>query len=199
MLRASNRTKPLAVPREDPEASGWNPSPDEIAEGFAFINAAQFGSEPAARLQWVIQNIKDKQSKIYRWPLSLVKDAIAKNDQALGEAEVVETYPILCWDFKPVIQEFASPLVFASSTLKGSLLIGMPNRGKTVFASSSGLAMGRHHVWRLGLDRKPCCCRGKQFDVFKMKPGEIQESILIDDPPMWKIDIEDIFITSWIN
>eukprot|EP00973_Karenia_brevis_P089650 12398820-Karenia_brevis.AAC.1 len=110
----------------------------------------------------------------------------------MAQAETVYEYPMLCWDFKEVLRKFVIPLVFATGTLKGFLLVGMPNRGKTVLACSNALCFGRYHVRTKHLPRLPSFRRGKQFDVFRAKPGEVQEGILIDDPSILKIDVEDL-------
>ena len=51
---------------------------------------------------------------------------------------------------------------------------------------------GRAHARRRRLRRRPGFRRGKQFDVFRQKPGEVQEGILLDDPALDDIDIEDL-------
>jgi hypothetical protein len=180
-----------AAPRDE-KSQGWQPTPDQIKAGFAFIKTADIGSEPTDELEWIVTNIKDPGSAIHGWPMSLVEKAFAKKGKASTQAETTYEYPLLGFDFKDQIVEYGLPLVFATGTVKGNLMIGMPKRGKTVLATTNGMAMARMHVRVKGLARRPCTRRAKQFDCFHAKPGEVNESILVDDPTMHKFQIEDI-------
>jgi hypothetical protein len=90
-------------------------------------------------------------------------------------------------DFKPVLVKILLPLVIAFSSLCGLFLVGVPGVGKTPWCW-----FGRAHVRAKRLIRKAGWRRGKQFDVFRGKPGEVQESILLDDPTLGDIQDEDL-------
>ncbi len=83
-------------------------------------------------------------------------------------------------------------LVIALGRLRGVCVLGQPGVGKTPWAISIALALGRFHVRKSGLRRRASFRRGNQFDVFRQKPGEVQEGILLDDPVLPSIGAEEI-------
>jgi hypothetical protein len=136
---------------------------------------------------------KRSESPISGWPMNVVKSALEENDKPKDQADRNDFYPLLTLDLKPVIQDCVMPLLFAFGTQNGAMLVGWPKRGKTPLAIIMAMAMGRYNIRKCGLNLAQACYRrGKQFDVFRKKVGEIFESILLDDPTLHKLLIEDL-------
>ena len=173
--------------------SGWQPSRQEIKEGFAYVKQELKPYwDDNERLEWIVGETKSDDNPIAGWPMGLVKEAAANVGKVSDGADVNRFYPLTIFDLKPVFVNFIIPLIFALGLEKGLMLLGMPGVGKTPLAIILSMAFGRYHVHRLGLNRLPGWRRGKQFDVFRQKPGEIQEGILVDDATLSKIRIEDV-------
>ena len=73
------------------------------------------------------------------------------------------------------------------------ILIGRPGVGKTPTAIILALAVARHLVATRGLEGHiPGWRRSKQIDGFRERPGELHVPVLLDDPLLASMNMEDV-------
>ena len=84
------------------------------------------------------------------------------------------------------------PLMLPHATKAGVLIGGPPGVGKTPVAKVWGFLVGRYWKNTRQLNRDPCLRRGKKLERFRSKPQDIVEMLLLDDPLLDKIKIEEI-------
>ncbi len=178
------------------EPKGWYPSQEEIKVGFKYINRnCPPGYEANEILEWIVLGVKDQGGPIANWPMTLVEKACNNLTKKSEGADTEYFFPLVATsrnDFKPFLVDVVLPLIFASCLTTGLLVVGPPGVGKTPWALALSMAFGRFHVRTKGLKRRAGWRRGKMFDVFREKPGEVQEAVNLDDPTLPKIDVEDV-------
>jgi hypothetical protein len=185
---------------------GWHPTRAEIQRGFAFINRnCPGGYEPNEILQWCVEHVvaeagddddeEHEPCPIFQWPMGLVKEACGNLQKRIESADAEYFFPLLptsAEDFKSVLVLVVLPLIIAFGSLSGLFIAGVPAVGKTPWCCAIAMMFGRMHVRLRQLLRRAGWRRGKQFDVFRGKPGEVQEAILLDDPTLGSIPDEDL-------
>jgi len=172
----------------------WNPTAEEITAGIKFINdsAKTIGTKPTDALQWRLEMIHGD-SPIHGWPMHYVKEAMEEIKKPEDQADANSFYPLLAWDLHWVLRHMVLPLVIAFCSFKGLLIVGMQKVGKTPFAIMVAMMLGRFQLTARGLvGRCASWRRGKFMDVFRKKPGEVQEGILLDDPTLDRITDDDL-------
>ena len=182
--------------KEDSQKKGWHPTKDEIHKGFAYLNRnCPPGYEPNEILQWIVEQIKDQESPLYEWPMGLVEKATNNLTRRIESADAEFFFPLVATneqDFKSVLVKKVLPLVIAFTGLSGLFVTGVPGIGKTPWCCGIAMMFGRLQVRLKQLRRKAGWRRGKQFDVFRGKPGEVQEAVLLDDPDLLAMQILDL-------
>jgi len=129
------------------------------------------------------------------WLMSVVEKACNNLQKKLEGADAEYFFPLVVtnpMDFKPVLINKVRSLVLAFGMLSGLFIVGVPAVGETPWCCGLAMLSGRMHVRVRGLRRKAGWRRGKQFDVFRQKPGELQEAILLDDPAFGAIPVDDL-------
>eukprot|EP00959_Pyramimonas_sp_CCMP1952_P030050 630298-Pyramimonas_sp.AAC.1 len=188
----------FSVTRKEPrdqQGKGWDPTPEEIRDGFAYIREHYHeiaGSSAIEAQEWVLLQTKIRSSACFGWPTSQIEKALVNMDKASASADVDIFFPLTSYDLHPVIQELLLPLIYAFAPLSGTMVLGAPGVGKTPLCQIAAMAWGRYVTRSKGIDKKPGFRRGKQMDVFRDKATPVYEGILLDDPSLDRIDIEDL-------
>ena len=74
----------------------------------------------------------------------------------------------------------------------GIIIAGWPGVGKTPWAKQLAMLLGRYWTQTKNLNRKKACFRrGKKIERFQKMPQLLWETLMLDDPIMEAIDIED--------
>lgn len=160
----------------------WNPSPTELEEGVAHINEyAPLGNAKNQQYLWIMKEIRRVDSPIFGWPKSEVKEAAGNKARGKNQADSEHFFPLTIMDLQPVFREVL-PLI-GDKLLKHRVIVaGRAGVGKTQFAKTMALALGRFWAASRGTSSPPGWRRGTLMDVFRETPGEVQEGILLDDP-----------------
>ena len=185
----------VEAPTKDAAGSGkkgWEPTAEEVKAGFDCINKYQGEFAANVVLQWVVEQTKTPGGKMFGWPMHIVEKAMANKQKEMEAAQTQTFFALNSYDAKTIFQTKIFPLIWATCLYRGLFLVGHPGKGKTPIAMILAMACGRFNVRRMGLERAAGFRRGKQFDAFKAQPGEVQTSILLDDPAFEKILIEDL-------
>ena len=176
-----------------PGRKAWSPTEEELREGFKFIGSYNGEFDPNKMLEWLtIQTRACRNSPIFGWPSNLVKEHMTNTQKQMNVAEIKYFYPLLIWDLKDVLVKQVLPLIVAFGFFRGVLWVGHPNKGKTPTCESLSMGMSRFNVKRFNLDRRPGMRRGNQLDSFRAICNEVQMSIMLDDPNLAKLIIEEI-------
>ncbi|CAE7406745.1 unnamed protein product [Symbiodinium natans] len=153
------------------DASSWDPSPEELREGIDFINMnAPLANGKNEQFLWSLLNVRDNESPIYAWPMHVVSKACQNRTTGDSQAEPEFFFPLLVEDLNYEFVNKILPLILPTMTTHGLILLGRAGIGK----NSSG--------WR----------RSKQIDGFRERPGEITVPVLLDDPILSSMSLEDI-------
>ena len=79
------------------------------------------------------------------------------------------------------------PLLYPLLLNFGVLTLGWPGVGKTPMLIAMGLAVGRYHIRRQGIDGvRPAWRRAKVLDNFRHRVGQVHEVLILDDPDVDK-------------
>ncbi len=195
LMHAAVIPKADARVKEQEKGQRWAPTREETRAGIAFINKhCPPGTTPNDVLAWALENIHNE-SPVRGWPLHIVERACGNVLKANLDTDSQYFFPLVATntaDFKGVLVLVILPLILAVGRSIGPLLLGRPGGGKTPWVAAVAMALGRWHARHLVRRRPAGFRRGKMFDVFRNKPGEIQEAIILDDPTMSKLDVEDI-------
>ena len=170
----------------------WAPSPDELKAGISFINASLAHSKNEQFL-WILLNIRDQASPVYGWPHHIVCRAC--NNRVTGNCQTEAEYffPLLLHDLNDAFLREVVPLILPTLTSFGLILLGKAGIGKTPAAILLVMAVAGHIVLSRNLEGFiPGWRRSKQIDGFREQPGEIHIPVLLDDPNLHGINVEDL-------
>ena len=147
----------------------------------------------------ILTHIKaDSGSSIAGWPESKVR--IMAQNKARGQAGATtepNSSPFMMRSLKPFMADFLLPILYLLLLNYGILTLGWPGVGKTPMLIGMGLALGRSHICRQGIDGvKPAWRRAKALDNFRHRVGQIHEALILDDPEVDKLNMSDI--KSWM-
>ena len=136
------------------ETSQWNPETDELHKGVAFIN--QRAPDCDAENQqyvWILTHIKpDSGSHVAGWPESKVRIMAQNKARGQAGATAARFFPFTTRSLKPFMADFLLPILYPLLLNYGILTLGWPGVGKTPMLIVMGLALGRYHICRQGLD-----------------------------------------------
>ena len=183
-----------AVKKDDGDGKNWEPSEDELRKGIEFINdQAPLSNTKNEQFLWTLLNIRDRGSPIYGWPHHIVNKACVNRTMGNSQTDPEYFFPLLLHDLNQEFLEKVVPLVLPSMTTHGLILLGKAGAGKTPTAIILAMAVARHLVVARGLEgHVPGWRRSKQIDGFRERPGEIHVPVLLDDPLLHSMNMEDL-------
>ncbi|CAK0801154.1 unnamed protein product [Prorocentrum cordatum] len=147
---------------KDQQGKGWGPTPEEIRDGFAYIREHYHEIAGSSAIE------------AQEWVLLQTK-ALLNMDKASASADVDTFFPLTSYDLHPVIQDLLLPLIYAFAPLSGTM--APPGVGKTPLCQIAAMAWGRYVTRSKGID---------------LKATPVYEGILLDDPSLDRIDVEDL-------
>lgn len=190
-----NKVSAKAMKKDDSgDGKNWQPSDDELRAGIAYINDyAPLSNTKNEQFLWCLLNVRDRDSPIYGWPHHVVNKACINRSTGNSQSEPEYFFPLLLHDLDQSFLEKVVPLVMPTMTGHGLILLGRAGVGKTPTAIILALAVARHLVVTRGLDGHiPGFRRSKQIDGFRERPGELHVPVLLDDPLLHSMNMEDI-------
>ena len=187
----------LKRPTKDPsdkDGSSWEPSAEKLKEGIDFINSqSPLSNGKNEQFLWALLNVRDKDSPIYCWPMHVVNTACRNRSTGNSQAEPEYFFPLLVTDLNHEFVNKILPLIVPTMRTHGLLLLGRPGIGKTPLAIVLSLAVTRYTLSSRNLtDAMVGWRRSKQIDGFRDRPGEISVPVLLDDPILPSMSLEDI-------
>ena len=177
------------------QTSQWAPEDEELRRGIDYINNnAPEGDARNEQTFWILSNIREgSESPISGWPETKVRNMCINKSRGIAGAQPHYEYPLHTYSLKSFMSDVLLPVIYPRLVLNGIIMIGWPGVGKTPALIVMGLAMGRHHLKRLGVQGVPSSRRAKSLDNFRHRiipvPGE---AIFLDDPTLNKIDLADL-------
>ena len=194
-LRQGLQAKPQKAPalcKPDGD-SKWNPDEEDLRVGIQHINQyAPLSNSKNEQYLWVLLNVRrDPESPLHGWPEHVVLKACANRTTGNSQAEPEWFFPLLN-DLNEEFLEKVVPLVIPRMTSFGLMILGKAGIGKTPAAQIMSMAVARHLVHSRGLDGLPGYRKSKQIDGFRERPGEVQVPVLLDDPNLGAINLEDL-------
>ena len=176
------------------DPASWDPTPEELREGIDYINSnAPLANGKNEQFLWALLNVRDKDSPIFTWPMHVVSKACQKRTLGNSQAEPEFFFPLLISDLNAAFVEKILPLIVPTMPTHGLILLGRAGIGKTPLAIVLALALARHFVASRGLTGAVVGWRrSKQIDGFRERPGELSVPVLLDDPILSSMSLEDI-------
>ena len=176
------------------DPASWDPTPEELREGIDYINSnAPLANGKNEQFLWALLNVRDKDSPIFTWPMHVVSKACQNRTLGNSQAEPEFFFPLLISDLNAAFVEKILPLIVPTMPTHGLILLGRAGIGKTPLAIVLALALARHFVASRGLTGAVVGWRrSKQIDGFRERPGELSVPVLLDDPILSSMSLEDI-------
>ena len=191
-----NKMSAKAMKKDDSgDGKNWEPSDDELRAGIAYINDyAPLSNTKNEQFLWCLLNVRDRASPIYGWPHHVVNKACINRTTGNSQTDPEYFFPLLLLhDLDQSFLEKVVPMVMPTMTGHGLILLGRAGVGKTPTAIILALAVARHLVVTRGLDGHiPGFRRSKQIDGFRERPGELHVPVLLDDPLLHSMNMEDL-------
>ena len=194
-LTQSLQDKPLRgaggkIPGAD---NKWDPTEEELRDGIAFINVnAPLSNSKNEQYLWVLLQVRDGESPIHGWPEHVVLKACTNRVTGNSQAEPEWFFPLLMGDLNPEFLKQIVPLVVPRMTSFGLMILGKAGIGKTPVAQILCMAVARHIINNRSLEVLPGIRKAKQIDGFRERPGEIHIPVILDDPNLSGINLEDL-------
>ena len=191
----ADKVSAKAMKKDDSgDGKNWEPSEDELRGGIDYINKhAPLSNTKNEQFLWCLLNVRDRESPIYAWPHHIVNKACVNRTSGNSQSEPEYFFPLVLHDLNQDFLEKVVPLVLPTMTSYGLILIGRPGVGKTPTAIILALAVARHLVATRGLEGHiPGWRRSKQIDGFRERPGELHVPVLLDDPLLASMNMEDV-------
>ena len=192
--QAQNISHQSQAPIQRQRSQTWSVPNEELRKGVAFINEECPPCDAAnEQYLWILENIKeDSGSCIACWPEAKVTKMAQNKSKGSSGAMPKTKFPLNTYSLKPVLSDFLLPLLYPLLMNFAQLMFGWPKVGKTPTFIIMGLAMGRYHIARLGLDKIPSWRRAKSLDNFRQRLQQVWEAIFLDDPNRTKVTIDDL-------
>ena len=192
--RLVSKDKPASSSEGSDGNKNWSPSTDELKRGIAFINEfAPLANSKNEQFLWVLLNIRDTESPICGWPQHVVNRACQNRASGNCQADPEYFFPLLLQDLNRAFQEDILPLVLPLMPSYGLMILGRPGVGKTPASIIMAMAIARHMVAKRDMQSSiPGWRRSKQIDGFRERPGEVHIPVILDDPNLAGINLEDL-------
>ena len=84
------------------------------------------------------------------------------------------------------------PMVVPRMISFGLMILGKAGIGKTPVAQILCMAIARHIIDNRSLEALPGIRKAKQIDGFRERPGEAHVPVILDDPNLSAINLEDL-------
>ena len=173
----------------------WDPSPEELRAGIEHINNhAPLANAKNEQFLWSLLNIRDKDCPICGWPLHIVGKACGNRATGNSQSEPEYFFPLLLRDLNSEFQRTVVPMILPTLLSFGLIILGKPGIGKTPAAIIiMVMAVARYLIQTRNMDGYfPGWRRSKQIDGFRERPGEIHIPVILGDPLLPSINVEDI-------
>ena len=171
----------------------WNVSAEQLKSGIAYINfKAPLTNCMNEQFLWILLNLRDENSPIFGWPMTVVCKAAANRTNSKSQVSIIDFFPLLISDVNHILAGEILPKVVPHLLTHACVLLGMPGRGKTPLAIILGMALSRHIIEQSMSDLTAGVRKCKQIDGLKDCPGEKHVPVIIDDPNLDSIHVEDI-------
>ena len=176
------------------QTSQWAPEDEELRRGIDYINDdAPEGDARNEQTFWILSNIREgAETPISGWPETKVRNMCTNKSRGIAGAQPHYKFPLHTYSLKSFMSDVLLPVIYPLLVLNGIIMVGWPGVGKTPALIVMGLAMGRHHLKRLGVEGVPSWRRAKSLDNFRHRVPVPGEAIFLDDPSLKKIDLADL-------
>ncbi|CAE7375377.1 unnamed protein product [Symbiodinium sp. CCMP2592] len=176
------------------QTAQWAPEDEELRRGIDYINDnAPEGDARNEQTFWILSNIREGSgSPISGWPESKVRNMCVNKSRGIAGASPCYDFPLHTYSMKPFLSDVLLPMIYPLMVLHGVIMIGWPGVGKTPALIVMGLAMGRHHLKRLGVEGVPSWRRDKSLENFRQRVPVPGEALFLDDPNRNKVDLADL-------
>ena len=176
------------------QTAQWAPEDEELRRGIDYINEnAPEGDARNEQTFWILSNIREGSgSPISGWPESKVRNMCVNKSRGIAGASPCYDFPLHTYSLKPFLSDVLLPMIYPLMVLHGVIMIGWPGVGKTPALIVMGLAMGRHHLKRLGVEGVPSWRRDKFLENFRQRVPVPGEALFLDDPNRNKVDLADL-------
>ena len=192
-MRRTGSSDAIDVGRGSKTRNEWEPTPAQLKAGIHYINfKAPLSDGMNEQFLWILLNIRDQDSPIYRWPQHIVAKAAHNRASNKCQVETVRFYPLLIPDLNKELQERIVTKALSYALTHAFVILGMPGKGKTPLAIILSMALSRHIIEKKQLDAEVGVRKCKQFDGLKDTPGEEHIPVIIDDPNLDSMHVEDI-------
>ena len=140
------------------QTSQWAPEDEELRRGIDYINdrTRRRRSQRADLLDTVLSNIREgAETPISGWPETKVGNMCINKSRGIADAQPHYRFPLHTYSLKSFMSDVLLPVIYPLLVLNGIIMVGWPGVGKTLALIVMGLAMGRHHLKRLGVEGVP--------------------------------------------
>ena len=188
------RSKQIRPPRAEGDLDrSWNPTEEELRTGIGYINEhAPLSNSKNEQYLWVLLNIRDNESPLFGWPQHIVLKACANRTTGNCQAEPEYFFPLLIFDLNETFIKEIVTLIVPLMPSFGLMILGRAGIGKTPTAQILAMAVARHMTTSRNMAGLPGWRRSKQIDGFRERPGEVNVPVLLDDPNLSGINLEDL-------
>ena len=171
----------------------WDPTEEELRDGIAFINTnAPLSNSKNEQYLWVLLQVRAAESPICGWPEHVVLKACQNRVTGNSQAEPDWFFPLLMDDLNKEFLAKIVPMVVPRMISFGLMILGKAGIGKTPVAQILCMAIARHIIDNRSLEALPGIRKAKQIDGFRERPGEAHVPVILDDPNLSAINLEDL-------
>ena len=171
----------------------WDPTEEDLRAGMTYINLnAPLSNSKNEQYLWVLLQVRDAASPIHGWPEHVVLRACQNRTTGNSQAEPEWFFPLLLDDLNSEFLAKVVPKIVPGLTSFGLMILGKAGIGKTPVAQVLCMAVARHIIESRSLESVAGVRKAKQIDGFRERPGEVHVPVILDDPNLASINLEDL-------